>query len=56
MKWLSGKKTYIVAGLGLLGALGALIAGEVTWLEFLGSAQLSALGAAIRHGVSKDSL
>lgn len=52
--WLNGKKTYISAAGAALTALGALLAGEITLLEFA----LAAFGAGglagLRSGVKKD--
>jgi hypothetical protein len=48
----SGYKTYIVAGLAVLGAVAGCLTGELTAVA-AGQAVLTAvLGATIRHGVT----
>ncbi len=53
MSWLSGKKTYILAAVGVLAPLAAAISGDLSWEAFFSSTQLSALAAAIRAGIAK---
>ena len=49
---MSGKKTYIIAVLTLLGALGGYFNGTITLFELFSIAQTSAIGAALRSGLS----
>ncbi len=50
MKWLHGKKTYLVAGLMAAVSLLQLIAGETTLQEFIMSEQLTTLMEAMGLG------
>lgn len=58
MKWLTGKKTYIVAGLMVAVTLLQLITGETTLQEFVMSEHVTTLMEAVglgtlRAGVAK---
>ena len=51
---LQGKKTYIVAGLGIIGAIASYLTGDVSSAQ-AGQLILTALlGATIRHGVANS--
>jgi len=57
--WLSGKKTYILVGLGVLAMVVQFLAGDITLMEFLQSEQfLTLLGllgiGTLRAGVAKS--
>jgi hypothetical protein len=49
---LSGKKTYIVAGTSIVGALLGALDGEVSWQQAATIVVPSLLAAAMRHGIS----
>lgn len=53
LTWLQGKKTYIVAGLALLGGLGSYLGGEINGAQFAQLALDAALGSTIRAGIGK---
>ncbi|AMP14886.1 hypothetical protein CPter291_2629 [Collimonas pratensis] len=48
---LAGKKTYITAGLGVLGAMAGVLTGGVSYFEAAQLILTSVLGATVRHGV-----
>ena len=48
---LAGKKTYITAGLGVLGAVAGVLTGGVSYIEAAQTIITCVLGATIRHGV-----
>lgn len=50
MNWLQGKKTYITAGLMVLTSLIQLLTGDMSFVEFLSSAQLNTLLGGIGLG------
>ena len=43
MKWLQGKKTYIIAGLMVLTSLVHLVAGDISLAEFITSEHVNTL-------------
>lgn len=49
---LSGRKTYIVAGMSTVGALLGALDGEVSWQQAAGIVVPALLAAAVRHGIS----
>jgi len=49
-----GKKTYIVAALAVLGAIGAYLTGDATMAEAIQLAVTAILGATIRAGVATE--
>lgn len=49
-----GYKTYIVAALAILGAIGAALTGETSWGDAIQLIVTSVLGATIRSGVKTD--
>lgn len=52
--FLSGYKSYIIAGTAIIGAIGAYAVGELSLMQMLGSIT-AALGlSALRDGISKE--
>jgi hypothetical protein len=49
-----GKKTYIVAALSVIGAIGAYLTGDATAAEAIQIAITAILGATIRSGVATE--
>ncbi|MQQ99246.1 hypothetical protein [Glaciimonas soli] len=48
---LAGKKTYITAGLGVLGAVAGVLTGGLSYFAAAQMILTSVLGATVRHGV-----
>lgn len=51
---LSGKKTYIVAGLGALGYVAAYLTGDMSLVDAIQGMFTAILGATIRAGVTSE--
>lgn len=49
---LAGYKTYVTAGMAIIGALFGALDGDITWSAALGLIAPAALAACIRHGIS----
>jgi hypothetical protein len=49
---LKGYKTYLVAAVGIVGALVAALVGDATWQQAAAVIAPSLVGAAVRHGIS----
>ena len=49
---LAGKKTYITAGLGVIGAVAGVLTGGLSYFEAAHIILTSVLGATVRHGVA----
>ena len=52
MSWLTGKKTYIVAGVSILAAWVGVWAGTVTFDAALQLTQTALLGSTLRAGIA----
>ena len=50
---IEGYKTYIIAALAVLGAIGGYLAGEATLPQAIQLAVTAILGATLRHGIAK---
>jgi hypothetical protein len=48
----AGKKTYIVAALAVLGAIGAYLTGDATAAEAIQLAVTAIIGATLRSGIA----
>lgn len=51
---LKGRKTYLAAGLGVIGFVGAYLAGDIGLADALQGVLTAILGATIRHGVKTE--
>lgn len=49
---LAGKKTYILGGMTILGAVASFLVGDVSLVEALNLAIPAAIGMTVRHGIS----
>jgi hypothetical protein len=56
IEWLQGKKTYILVGIGVLGALVHFLTGDLTFLQFVQSEEFIALLALLGIGTAKAGL
>jgi hypothetical protein len=52
---LSGKKTYIVGTLALLGAVASYLVGDAALEEAIQLGLTAVLGMTVRHGISSES-
>jgi hypothetical protein len=52
MKFLQGKKTYLVAIGGVLGAVGGFLTGALTLPDAIDLAVTSVIGATLRNGIA----
>lgn len=48
---LKGKKTYVVAAVTMLGAIGSVLTGDLALADAIQLCVTAALGATIRHGI-----
>lgn len=51
--WLKGKKSYIVATVAILTALGGWVAEEITLIQLIGAIYVSLQAITIRAGIAK---
>lgn len=51
---LSGYKTYLVAGVTVIGAVVSFLVGDISLVQAAQLAVPAILGATIRHGISSD--
>ena len=51
---LSGKKTYIVAGLGVLGSIAAYLTGDITLGSLITALIASISAATLRNGITNE--
>lgn len=54
MKWLKGKKTYIVAAGAVLTSIGAYLSGQLSLVELIALTLNGATAASLRSGVKSD--
>jgi len=52
LKWLKGKKTYIVAAVGIIGAAVGYITGELTVAQTIEAILVALGGMSLRAGIS----
>ncbi len=53
-KMLKGKKTYVVAALAILGAVGAYLTGDMTLAQAIQAGITALLGATLRAGMATE--
>lgn len=52
MTWFAGKKTYLIAGLSIAGAIGAYLQGTMDLQGLISACQTAILAVTIRQGIT----
>ncbi len=54
IEWLKGKKTYLLLASVILGAIGAYLGGEMTFVQMVAAIWAAITGGAFRAGITKS--